>query len=204
MFAPVRRGNKNWKDEPGAVVFGRECPLGPAHRAPMRVRGQRFFHVEGWMQSRKHAGNPEFADHIRRTESAGQAREMGGARLLWADLDAGKRELRPREVEAWDATKVDVLLEGLRAKFEQHPDLRTLLADTGTAPLVFDAEAPWGCGPGGTGANVLGRALADVRRGCHMMGTQSAKVDSAWGPRDGRTPPSSGVAGGSKVRRALT
>ena len=36
----------------------------------------------------------------------------------------------------WDTARDEVMLVALRAKFTQHPDLRTQLLATGDAPLV--------------------------------------------------------------------
>lgn len=53
----------------------------------------------------------------------------------------------------------------LYMKFVQHPDLRALLLETGTAELIYsDRGDPfWGDGPVGQGANELGVALVHVR-----------------------------------------
>jgi len=53
----------------------------------------------------------------------------------------------------------------MHQKFRQHPDLRTMLLSTGTARLIYaDADdSYWGTGPGGTGQNLLGRTLVEVR-----------------------------------------
>jgi predicted NAD-dependent protein-ADP-ribosyltransferase YbiA (DUF1768 family) len=130
----------------------------------MTIDGLRYFHVDGWMQTSKHGCNGTFARCIRRTESASVAREMGGAKLLWADMDAGKRDLTPRELGDWEAYKDDVLAKGLLAKFQQHPGLARKLLGTGRARLVFDdADAHWGRGRDGRGRNAMGRALEAVR-----------------------------------------
>ncbi len=51
------------------------------------------------------------------------------------------------------------------AKFSQHDDLRAQLLATGDAQLVEHTErdAFWGDGGDGSGANMLGRILMDVR-----------------------------------------
>jgi N-glycosidase YbiA len=49
----------------------------------------------------------------------------------------------------------------LRAKFEQHPDLRKLLLDTADSQLIEDNTGPWG---GRNGAeNRLGKLLMTIR-----------------------------------------
>jgi ribA/ribD-fused uncharacterized protein len=159
--------SRDWRLEPGAVLFSRTGPLGWLanwHRAPFDARGRSYHHVEGWMQASKHAGNPEFARAIRAAASASQARDMGAARQLWADLDVGKRPLTPAELDRWQASKLGILHEGVLAKFAQNPPLGRKLAATGDAPLVYDCDnAFYGCGRDGLGHNHLGRALMRVR-----------------------------------------
>lgn len=146
------------------LKFDRRHWLANAHESPFVVDGKRYYHVEGWMQAKKHEGNPEFSEEIRRTPSASQARVMGAERVLWADLDLGKRGLRPEEIDRWDRIKLATLRQGLWAKFEQNRDLAKRLADTGVATLVYDDPDPfYGCGPQGDGENHLGRLLMEVR-----------------------------------------
>jgi predicted NAD-dependent protein-ADP-ribosyltransferase YbiA (DUF1768 family) len=55
--------------------------------------------------------------------------------------------------------------EILHLKFKQHPDLRSLLMNTGTALIAY-AEASdsfWGEGSMGQGANELGKAMVRIR-----------------------------------------
>jgi GTP cyclohydrolase II len=65
----------------------------------------------------------------------------------------------------WDAVKEQVMLDGLRAKFSQHPDLRVLLIRTGDRALVEHTENDvyWGDGGDGRGENRLGQLLMAVR-----------------------------------------
>jgi len=53
----------------------------------------------------------------------------------------------------------------LRAKFTQHPDLRTLLLGTGDEEIVENAPGDyyWGCGKDGSGKNRLGALLMELR-----------------------------------------
>jgi len=66
----------------------------------------------------------------------------------------------------WPAVKELVMLEGLRAKFDQHPDLRSRLLDSAERLLVEHTHNDfyWGDGGDGTGQNRLGRLLMQVRR----------------------------------------
>lgn len=65
----------------------------------------------------------------------------------------------------WPAVKEAVMLEGLRAKFRQHPDLAERLLRSGDQILVEHTrnDTYWGDGGDGTGENRLGHLLMRVR-----------------------------------------
>ncbi|MBB6099014.1 hypothetical protein HNR42_002450 [Deinobacterium chartae] len=65
----------------------------------------------------------------------------------------------------WEAVKDDVMRRALHAKFTQHPGLRALLLATGNARLVEHTrnDRYWGDGGDGSGRNMLGRLLMELR-----------------------------------------
>ena len=65
----------------------------------------------------------------------------------------------------WPAMKEQVMLKALRAKFEQHPDLKSRLLRTGDRILAEHTknDTYWGDGGDGTGLNRLGYLLMQVR-----------------------------------------
>ena len=65
----------------------------------------------------------------------------------------------------WEEVKEMVMLEALQAKFEQNPDLATILKGTGTALLKEKAawDNYWGTGKTGNGRNRMGELLMIVR-----------------------------------------
>ena len=65
----------------------------------------------------------------------------------------------------WDGIKREVMKECCMAKFLQHADLRKQLMETGDQTLVEDSPIDWywGCGADGTGKNVLGQVLMEIR-----------------------------------------
>ncbi|NYZ49218.1 N-glycosidase YbiA, partial [Escherichia coli] len=65
----------------------------------------------------------------------------------------------------WESVKEQVMRKALRAKFEQHPELRALLLATAPAKLVEHTEndAYWGDGGNGKGKNRLGYLLMELR-----------------------------------------
>jgi len=65
----------------------------------------------------------------------------------------------------WDAVRDAVMLQVLQAKFSQHADLQEILISTADAHLVEHTQNDryWGDGGDGTGRNMLGQLLEQVR-----------------------------------------
>jgi ribA/ribD-fused uncharacterized protein len=61
--------------------------------------------------------------------------------------------------------KVDVMRKAVAAKFEQHPEIAALLLGTGESRVVEHTKNDtfWGDGGDGSGRNMLGRILMEVR-----------------------------------------
>ena len=67
----------------------------------------------------------------------------------------------------WDDVKEEIMLQALRAKFTQHPELGTMLLDTKELRIVeaTSNDAYWGEDEEGNGLNRLGELLMQVRIG---------------------------------------
>jgi len=68
----------------------------------------------------------------------------------------------------WEHVKVEIMYNIVRCKFEQNPDLKQKLLNTGSAYLEegnFHKDNIWGCCPPGNpkGKNYLGRILMELR-----------------------------------------
>jgi ribA/ribD-fused uncharacterized protein len=65
----------------------------------------------------------------------------------------------------WDAVKVDVMRDILRAKAGQHEYVHRKLLATGDRELVEDSwrDGFWGWGPGRNGKNMLGKLWMEIR-----------------------------------------
>lgn len=65
----------------------------------------------------------------------------------------------------WDAVKVGIMRDILRAKAEQHEYVRRKLLATGDRELIEDSwrDDFWGWGPNRDGKNMLGRLWMEVR-----------------------------------------
>ena len=106
---------------------------------------------EHYFQGQKFAGTPD-EEAVRRASTPRVAATLGRDR---------RRPLRAD----WEAVKEQVMLEALRAKFTQHPNLRAALLATGSARLVEHTanDAYWGDGGDGHGLNRLGALLEQAR-----------------------------------------
>ena len=89
-------------------------------------------------------------EQVRNAAKANDARLLGQKVTLRADFDQVKDQL---------------MKTCLVAKFNQHPDLKKQLLDTGDAELIEDSkvDAYWGIGADGNGQNKLGKLLMDIR-----------------------------------------
>jgi hypothetical protein len=115
------------------------------------LRGTVWPTSEHYFQAQKFAGT-EHAEAIRKTRSPMIAARLGRDR---------KKPLR----RDWEAVKDGVMREAVRTKFTQHPESSALLVATGDALLVehTDNDSYWGDGGDGSGKNMLGRILMQLR-----------------------------------------
>jgi ribA/ribD-fused uncharacterized protein len=118
---------------------------------PITLRGKVWPTSEHYFQAQKFAGT-DHEEAIRQTRSPMIAARMGRDR---------KKPLR----RDWEAVKDDIMREAVRAKFTQHPALLRVLLATGDAHLVEHTtnDSYWGDGGDGSGKNMLGRILMDLR-----------------------------------------
>lgn len=118
----------------------------------IRLKGVVWPTSEHYFQAQKFAGTPH-EEAVRLASSPMMAAKMGRER---------SRPLR----EDWETVKDDIMREAVLAKFEQHPSLRSLLLSTGDAQIVEHTrnDAHWGDGGDGSGLNMLGHILMEVRQ----------------------------------------
>jgi ribA/ribD-fused uncharacterized protein len=118
---------------------------------PIKVKGKTWPTSEHYFQAQKFAGT-EHEAAVRGAKSPMVAARMGRSR---------ERPLR----RDWEAIKDDIMREALRAKFEQHAELKSLLLSTCDAELIEHTakDRYWGDGGDGTGKNRLGRLLMELR-----------------------------------------
>jgi ribA/ribD-fused uncharacterized protein len=119
---------------------------------PIELKGKVWSTSEHYFQAQKFAGT-EHEEAVRLAKSPMVAARMGRSRECPLRTD-------------WEMIKDDVMREALRAKFEQHPALRSLLLKTGDAELVEHTanDRYWADGGDGRGRNRLGQLLMELRK----------------------------------------
>ncbi|UIU86681.1 NADAR family protein [Escherichia coli] len=118
---------------------------------PIKVDGENLAHLRTLFSGTKFL-DEKYREEIRRVSSPMVAARMGRDR---------SKPLRKN----WESVKEQVMRKALRAKFEQHAELRALLLATAPAKLVEHTEndAYWGDGGHGKGKNRLGYLLMELR-----------------------------------------
>ncbi|MDB5100858.1 MAG: Swarming motility protein ybiA [Cyanobacteria bacterium RYN_339] len=106
---------------------------------------------EHYFQAQKFPGTPH-EEELRLAKTGIAVAQMGRER---------HRPLRPD----WESVKDAVMLRALLAKFGAHKDIQAILLATGDEELIEDAPTDyyWGCGKDGSGKNMLGQLLVQVR-----------------------------------------
>ncbi len=123
---------------------------------PFTLDGERWLTSEHYFQAQKFV-DKAYKAKIRKSNSPMLAAQMGRDR---------KQKLR----RDWESVKVGVMRAAVLAKFTQHEELIALLLSTGDSKLVEHTENDdyWGDGGDGSGKNMLGRILMQVRESLRL------------------------------------
>lgn len=139
--------------------------LSNMHEAPFQVDSITFPTVEHYFQwsKAKQFGDGGAADKILKTPSTKAVKALG-------------KKVKDFVKEEWDKTKDGVMRTALKAKFIQHPDLKTKLLETGTRQIgeASARDKYWAIGTSAEtakakdpskwpGKNVLGSMLMELR-----------------------------------------
>ena len=118
---------------------------------PILLDGKTWPTSEHYFQAQKFL-NDGIQENIRRTKTPMIAARMGRDRS------------KPLRAD-WESVKDDIMRKAVRAKFTQHDGLKQKLLDTGDAKIVEHTEndSYWGDGGDGSGKNMLGMILMQVR-----------------------------------------
>lgn len=128
--------------------FGEFSNFSPS---PIDLKNKTWPTSEHYFQAQKFAGSSH-EEEVRQAASPMIAARIGRSR---------QRPLR----KDWEGVKDDIMREALRAKFTQHPRLKSMLLETGEATLVEHTknDGYWADGGDGSGKNRLGQLLMELR-----------------------------------------
>lgn len=117
----------------------------------VELKGRWWSTTEHYFQAQKFAGtaHEEAIQHARTPRQA---------------ADMGRDRQRPLRTD-WEQVKDDTMRAAVRQKFTTHKDIQQTLLDTGDEEIVEHAPSDyyWGIGADGSGKNMLGRILMEVR-----------------------------------------
>jgi N-glycosidase YbiA len=110
-----------------------------------------WYTSEHYFQAQKFVGTPHL-EAIRLVKTPKDAAKMGRERKLPLRLD-------------WETVKDDIMRKAVLAKFKTHRDIRDILLSTANQEIVENApnDYYWGCGADGSGKNMLGKILMEIR-----------------------------------------
>lgn len=119
---------------------------------PIKLKGKIWSTSEHYFQAMKFESQKDQND-VRKAKTPMEAARKGRDR---------KRKLRRN----WEAIKDNIMQDAVYAKFSQHPELGELLLSTGEATLIEHTpnDSYWGDGGDGTGKNMLGKILMEIRK----------------------------------------
>lgn len=106
---------------------------------------------EHYFQAQKFHGT-EYEEIIRLLKSPMEAAKMGRDRNLPLRVD-------------WEKVKDDIMRKGVFEKFSQNKLIRNILLSSGEEIIIERTmdDYYWGCGKDGSGKNMLGKILMEVR-----------------------------------------
>lgn len=120
---------------------------------PIKMAGKMWPSTEHFFQAMKFQSTDEtHMENIRLAPTPRLAAAMGRDRTHPLRTD-------------WESIKYDIMKQAIIAKFTQYPELRTFLIETGDAELIEHTtnDNVWGDGGDGSGQNLLGKILMEVR-----------------------------------------
>jgi N-glycosidase YbiA len=123
---------------------------------PFMLDGEQWQTCEHYFQAQK------FEDKVYKTKI-----RKSNSPMLVAQMGRDRKQRLRRD---WESVKVGVMRAAVLAKFTQHEELCTLLLSTGDSKLVEHTQNDdyWGDGGDGSGKNMLGRILMQVRESLRL------------------------------------
>jgi ribA/ribD-fused uncharacterized protein len=145
---------------------------------PLKIDGKEYETVEHYFQSEKFPDFPEYQEIVKNAKTAAQTKYYGSMKCSqnynWAipikDTIQKYKESGVKLRDDWEQVKDQIMLKGLRAKFEQCKHCRKILLDTSDKILSENTKADryWGNGGDLNKVGKLGELLMLVREEIKM------------------------------------
>jgi ribA/ribD-fused uncharacterized protein len=122
------------------------------YRAAFTLDDKEWMTTEHYFQAAKFfETDPDYAEKVRLAEDPMTAKNIARA------VDNKRSD--------WEEVKYEIMKKCIIEKFRQHEDIRKKLLNTGDAKLIEHTkkDSVWGDGGDGTGTNLLGKCLMEVR-----------------------------------------
>ena len=132
-------------------------------------KGHTYKTSEHAFQSMKFEGT-KHEKEVRESSGPSEAARMGRDRKLPLRKD-------------WESVKISIMYDIVYAKFTQNEDLKKTLLDTGDSVLIESTsnDSFWADGGDGSGKNMLGIILMQVREKIKSINSQTFKLTSECG-----------------------
>ncbi len=151
---PISGKNLNREDDESIYFFTPAyCSLDNFSAHAISLWGEDFATAEHAFQWKKFAdSNKDIADTILVANSPHLVKEISNA----------NKDKQPKD---WHERKVHIMEEILRAKANQHADVRGALKRSDTKTIVENSpvDSFWGIGPKGNGQNIVGKIWMQIR-----------------------------------------
>ncbi|MEA5575877.1 NADAR family protein [Anabaena sp. UHCC 0451] len=107
------------------------------------------------------------SEHYFQAQKFIDTHHLEAIRLVKTPRDAakmGRQRTRPLRSD-WEKVKDDIMRKAVLCKFSTHIDIKEILLSTGDEEIVENSPIDfyWGCGSDGSGKNMLGQILMEVR-----------------------------------------
>ncbi|WP_461451243.1 NADAR family protein [Mucilaginibacter sp.] len=105
-------------------------------------------------------------------------------KAMKSPMDAAKEGRNRNNIlrDDWEQIKDTVMYKAVKAKFLQHPDMKSILLDTGTLPIIEHTanDNYWADGGDGSGGNMLGIILMRVREELSLISPEPDMIFPPW------------------------
>lgn len=118
----------------------------------------------GFVEDRKHYKTSEHYFQAKKFVGTDAEQEVINAKSPMKAAIIGRDRNNPLRSD-WEEVKDEVMRQAILLKFTQNEDIKKVLLDTGNEELVEKTtdDYYWGCGSDGSGKNMLGKILVEVR-----------------------------------------